>query len=164
MHYPILIRKSRRTFGVTVPDLPGCTSAGGSIEDAIGQVREAMELHLQGLIEGGDVPPDPTPIDTLQADPEHAGGICWALVRIEPAALSSRPKKVLISLPETLLVAMDAYAEREGETRSGLIARAAWAYLGGSPETTPTSRPARTPAKPKRKAAAKGKKPVRLAK
>ncbi len=161
MHYPILIRRSRRTFKATVPDLPGCTSAGDSIEDAIVQVREAIELHLQGLIEDGEVPPEPTPIDTLQADTENAAGICWALVRIEPNALSSRPKKVLISLPETLLVAMDAYADREGETRSGFIARAAWAYLGGSPETTPTSRPARSPVKKTKKTAAKGKKSTR---
>lgn len=163
MHYPILIRKNRRTFGVSVPDLPGCISAGKSVEDAIAMAREAIELHLQGLIEDGQVPPAPTTIDDLQADPEHASGV-WAIVTLDPNALSSRPRKVLTSLPETLVVAMDAQAERDGQTRSGLITRAVWAYLGGSPEEAPSNRPAPTKKTTKKKAAAKGKKRTRRAK
>jgi predicted RNase H-like HicB family nuclease len=44
-------------YGVTVPDLAGCFSAGDSIEDALESVKEAIELHLEGLLEeGNDMP------------------------------------------------------------------------------------------------------------
>jgi predicted RNase H-like HicB family nuclease len=38
---------------VTVPDILGCTTTGRSIEDAIAQAREAIDLHLQYLAEEG---------------------------------------------------------------------------------------------------------------
>ncbi len=40
-------------YGVTVPDIVGCTTTGRSIEDAIANAREAVALHLQYLAEDG---------------------------------------------------------------------------------------------------------------
>ena len=40
-------------FGVTVPDLPGCFSAGDTLDEALDSVIEAIDLHLEGVIEGG---------------------------------------------------------------------------------------------------------------
>ena len=60
MNYPIVIHKDKGfDYGVTVPDLPGCFSAGGTIDEAMEMAREAIELHLEGLIELGEVVPDP---------------------------------------------------------------------------------------------------------
>ena len=33
-------------FSVWVPDLPGCASQGESFEEALGNIREAIELYL----------------------------------------------------------------------------------------------------------------------
>ncbi len=41
-------------YGVTVPDLPGCFSAGSTIDEAMAMAREAIELHVEGL--GSDFP------------------------------------------------------------------------------------------------------------
>jgi predicted RNase H-like HicB family nuclease len=46
-------------YWVEVPALPGCYSQGESREEAVGNVREAIELYLEGLQErGAEVPRD----------------------------------------------------------------------------------------------------------
>ena len=56
MNYPVVIHKDKKSdYGVSVPDLPGCISAGATVDEALAMVREAIELHLEGLIEEGGV-------------------------------------------------------------------------------------------------------------
>lgn len=41
-----------------VPSLPGCFSQGETIDEAMNNVKEAIELHIRGLRdEGREVPP-----------------------------------------------------------------------------------------------------------
>ena len=57
----------RSAHGVAVPDLPGCFSAGDSIEEAFDNAAQAIELHCELLAEGGgDLP-------TLKTMTEHQG-------------------------------------------------------------------------------------------
>jgi len=45
------------TWGAYVPDLPGCYSCGATFEECQGMIREAIELHLEGLrAEGMEIP------------------------------------------------------------------------------------------------------------
>lgn len=45
MRYPIAIENGddKHAFGVVVPDLPGCFSAGDTIDEAIDNAKEAIE-------------------------------------------------------------------------------------------------------------------------
>jgi antitoxin HicB len=53
-------------YSVTVPALPGCVAQGETLEEAIALAREAIALHIAGLIEEGeDVPEQPEPIQVL---------------------------------------------------------------------------------------------------
>jgi predicted RNase H-like HicB family nuclease len=129
MRYPIVVHKDRRSdYGVTVPDLPGCFSAGTTFDDAMAMAREAIELHLEGLIEEGLPIPDSMPIERHQRNADYAGGV-WAVVEIDPADLRTRAKRVNITLPERVLESIDRFAASEGETRSGLLAKAATTYI-----------------------------------
>ena len=48
----------KSAFGVVVPDLPGCFSAGETLDEAIQNAQEAIDLHCETLIEDGlDIPP-----------------------------------------------------------------------------------------------------------
>jgi antitoxin HicB len=50
-------------FLVEVPSLPGCYSQGDTYEEAIANIREAIDLHIESLIaHGEDVPDDVQPI------------------------------------------------------------------------------------------------------
>ena len=87
MHFPILIHKDRDSdYGVVVPDLPGCFSAGRTIDEAVEMAREAIELHLEGLIEDGKPIPRAGSIEDHQSHPEYQDGT-WAIVSIDPSAL-----------------------------------------------------------------------------
>jgi predicted RNase H-like HicB family nuclease len=83
MHFPIVLHKDRDSdYGVSVPDLPGCFSAGRTIDEAIEMAREAIELHLEGLIDQGESIPTPQSIEQHQHDPRWQGGV-WAIVSVD---------------------------------------------------------------------------------
>ena len=129
MNYPIVIHKDKDSdYGVTVPDLPGCFSAGGTLDEAIAMAQEAIELHLEGLIEDGQVVPKPGRIEDYKGKREFKGGI-WAVVSISPSSLRVEAKRINITMPRRILDAVDRFAEVENETRSGLLTKAATAYI-----------------------------------
>jgi predicted RNase H-like HicB family nuclease len=130
MRYPVVIHKDKSSdYGVTVPDLPGCFSAGETMEDAMTNVVEAIECHLEGLLFDGDVIPEAQPVEGHQKNKKFAGGT-WALVNVDLSKLASKAKRINITLPERVLALVDEQAKREGESRSGLLARAALDYIG----------------------------------
>ena len=130
MRYPVVIHKDKSSdYGVTVPDLPGCFSAGETMEDAMTQVVEAIECHLEGLLFDGDAIPEAQPVETHRKDKDFSGGT-WALVNVDLSRLASKAKRINITLPERVLALVDEQAKREGESRSGLLARAVLEYIG----------------------------------
>ncbi|MFP7753849.1 type II toxin-antitoxin system HicB family antitoxin [Thermodesulfobacteriota bacterium B35] len=129
MKYPIAIHKDRDSdYGVTFPDIPGCFSAGSSIEEAIINAQEAAECHIEGLLMDAEPVPVPSPIEQHRANPEYRECI-WAVVNIDLSKLSSRSRRINITLPERLLTTIDHFAKKCGESRSGLLARAVTDYM-----------------------------------
>jgi predicted RNase H-like HicB family nuclease len=64
MQYPIFIHKDEDSaYGVIVPDLPGCFSAGDTIEEAIQNAKEAIECHIEGLLLDNESIPLKRPIE-----------------------------------------------------------------------------------------------------
>ena len=50
MQFAIVMHKDKSSdYGVTVPDLPGCFSAGGSVDEALAMAKEAIEVYLEQL-------------------------------------------------------------------------------------------------------------------
>jgi len=126
MKYPIAIEPgdAGHAFGVTVPDLPGCFSAGDTLDEAIDNAKEAIELWLETVIDDGGVVSEPRLIADHQANPEFAGWI-WAVVSVDLAQLSDKAERINITLPARVLRRIDAAAKSAGESRSGFIAHLA---------------------------------------
>lgn len=134
MRYPVVIHKDQDSdYGVLVPDLPGCFSAGKTADDALNNVIEAIECHIEGLLIDEESIPQGLPIEHHRAKREFASGI-WALVDVDLSKLSGKAKRVNITLPERILVQIDSFALRTGETRSGLLAHAALEYVSAHTE------------------------------
>ena len=58
--YIALIHKDAKSdYGVSFPDLPGCVTAGATLEEARAMASEALALHLEGMAEDGDAIPEP---------------------------------------------------------------------------------------------------------
>ena len=65
MRYLVIVEKSPASFGAYVPDLPGCVAAGETREQTLTLIRDAIELHLEGLKEGGQPVPEPASSSAL---------------------------------------------------------------------------------------------------
>jgi predicted RNase H-like HicB family nuclease len=127
MKFPIAIEPetSIQTWGVVVPDLPGCFSASDKgVDEAIDNAKEAIELWIETSLDMDQVIPKPSTITQLQKRKEFKGWI-WAMVEINPALMSDEVERVNITLPKRVLARLDSKAKKYGETRSGLIAHMA---------------------------------------
>ena len=127
MRYPITLEPGTDTtaWGVVVPDLPGCFSAGDTLEEAMIQAEDAIAGWLENAIDDGQDIPAPSSVEALRAAHPETNGWLWALVKVDPAMLDNTLERVNISLPRRVLHRLDARARSAGETRSGFIARMA---------------------------------------
>ena len=127
MKYPIAIEMGgpKKSWGVVVPDLPGCFSAADSgIDEAIESAKEAIELWIEVALDQEIEIPRPSMITDLQKKKEYKGWI-WAVAEVDPALLSDEIERINITLPERVFSRLDAKAKKAGETRSGFIAHLA---------------------------------------
>jgi predicted RNase H-like HicB family nuclease len=127
MKYPIAIEMGgpKKSWGVVVPDLPGCFSATDSgIDESIENAKEAIELWIEVALDQEMEIPRPSMITDLQKKKEYKGWI-WAVAEVDPALLSDEIERINITLPKRVLSRLDAKAKKAGETRSGFIAHLA---------------------------------------
>ena len=126
MLYPVAIERgdTDHAFGVVVPDLPGCFSAGDTFEEALVNAREAIELHVEGLLDAAETVPVPSRVDELLNDPDLKDFI-WAFVDVPAEALDSKIERVNVTFPKRVLHVIDLAAQRQHKTRSAFLAEAA---------------------------------------
>ena len=128
MLYPIAIEPGddSRAFGVVVPDIPGCFSAGDTLDKAIANAREAIDFHLDGLAEDNAEIPVASSFAKHQANPEYAGWI-WAVVEVDVMRYLGKAEKINITLPASLIRRIDEFVSRHPEyrSRSGFLAQSA---------------------------------------
>lgn len=107
-------------YGVTFPDFPGCVTAGETLQDALRMAREALTLHIMGMVEEGE------PVPRITAD------------MLGLTALDARDDAVVtvISVPEITSVhshyittkaataRLDAAAAKAGMTRDTFMRKA----------------------------------------
>ena len=117
------------SYGVTVPDLPGCFSHGDSLDEAIESAKEAIDFHLEGLIEMGLEIPKPLPLTEHRTNADFADAL-WFVVDVDVRRFEGKSEKINITLPKRLLVQIDTCAKARGKTRSGFLADAARTALG----------------------------------
>jgi predicted RNase H-like HicB family nuclease len=124
MRFPVAIEigNEKAAFGVVVPDLPGCFSAGDTLDEAFVAAEEAVAAWVDAVLDQGGAIPAPSSLEAIQARQEFAG---WAfgVVAIDPAGLDDTVDRVNITLPRRVLRRLDALAKAHGESRSGYIAQ-----------------------------------------
>ena len=59
MRYAVVIEKATKNYSAYLPDVPGCIATGKTVQDTINNLREALQLHFEGLLEEGEPIPDP---------------------------------------------------------------------------------------------------------
>jgi predicted RNase H-like HicB family nuclease len=83
-HYIAIIEDAGpdTAIGVWFPDLPGCTSAGDDIDEALRNAPEALELYAESFETDGKQLPRPRTLTELRADPEVADDIKTYMVAL----------------------------------------------------------------------------------
>ena len=59
MKYTVVVERTPNNFGAYVPDLPGCVAVGETQEELMNLIREAIEFHIEGMKENGELIPEP---------------------------------------------------------------------------------------------------------
>ena len=134
MRFAIVVHKDKgSSYGVTVPDLPGCFSGADSLDDAFVSVQEAILLHLEGLLADGEPLPQAKPIQEHIGNEEYADGF-WGFVDVDLAEIPEDVAvRVNITVPSRVLARIDRQAKQEGETRSAFLVKSAVEHIGRVP-------------------------------
>ncbi|QIM63171.1 hypothetical protein A1D29_07695 [Pasteurellaceae bacterium Orientalotternb1] len=128
MLYPLAIEKVSDGYVVAVPDVPGCYSAGDTIEEALLNSRQAIESHLELLVQDGIDIPQATHIENHRNDPDYEGhDIFFSVIDVDISHLLGKAEKINITLPSRLIRRIDAFVAQNPQykSRSGFLAKVA---------------------------------------
>ncbi|WP_323841577.1 MULTISPECIES: type II toxin-antitoxin system HicB family antitoxin [unclassified Moraxella] len=134
MLFPIAIEKpanEHECYGVIVPDIAGCFSAGDTPEEAIKNAHEAISLHLESMAEDGDTLPTAKPIFYHQGNSDY-DGMLWAVVEVDISAFMGKAEKINVTLPSLLITKIDDKVNAHKslyKSRSNYLAQLAMADL-----------------------------------
>jgi predicted RNase H-like HicB family nuclease len=123
MRYTVIIDGKKGSYGVVVPDLPGCTAMGATLEEALANVVAAMRDWVEVAEEAGTAIPAPGDPETIRDDPQVRNALsAGAVLATAPLVRETgRPAKANLSLDSGILAAIDAEAARQKLTRSAFV-------------------------------------------
>ena len=114
-------------FDVTVPDLPGCTSAGDTLSDALDNAAEAIAGHVETMLAEGYAVPTPSFTAPTDLPPDHM--VAVVDTALDRPSESHKAVRLSVTIPEAALGMIDQAAKRAGTSRSGFLTRAALALI-----------------------------------
>ncbi|MGF6957552.1 type II toxin-antitoxin system HicB family antitoxin [Paraburkholderia youngii] len=91
---------------------------------AYANAKEAIESHLETLLDEGLPLPEPLTLGEHRRNPEFEG-FTWGFVTTRNIPALKKAVRINISLPEVLVQEIDAYAQARGMSRSAFLALAA---------------------------------------
>ncbi len=128
-------------YGVSFPDVPGVVTAGKTADEAYALAEEALQLHVNGMVEDEEALPEVSSLEDYLATGDDAINTFWVTVTVPRASVA---KSYTATMDADLLKQMDDVAKEKGKTRSGFIAEAVREklniYDGGGVERSPLYR------------------------
>jgi predicted RNase H-like HicB family nuclease len=127
MRFIALVHKDPEScYGVSFPDVPGCTSAGDTLDEALTNAVDALSGHIRLMESDGEATPQPRTLEALNVDPEFREDMKGAIISAVPLVRDrSSTTRINVSLDLGLLEAIDGLAKQRSQTRSAFLASAA---------------------------------------
>lgn len=124
--FPAVFTEEKRGVSILFPDLPGCCPCADTMEEAFGNAKEALQLHLYGMEEDGEAIPMPSKASALR----HAEG--QSIAMIDAWMPPFREKMLNKSTNKTVTIPrwLDIEARREQVNLSRLLQESLKHYLG----------------------------------
>lgn len=92
----------KKGYFVSFPDLSGCITEGDSLEEALRMSKEALELHLYGMEEDGDIIPEPTPPEKLEVPEGSFVSLVEAWMDLVRDEMANKSIKKTLTVPKWL--------------------------------------------------------------
>jgi predicted RNase H-like HicB family nuclease len=128
MRFPVALHTDDgKNYGVTVPDIPGCFSAGSNEDEALDNAREAILGHLELLAEFGEDIPTANSIAEHRTNTDFEGAV-WGFIDIDVTPFLGKAEKINITVPRLVLRQIDKYVKEhpnEARSRSAFLSEAA---------------------------------------
>lgn len=86
LNYLVVIEKAKGNYSSYSPDVLGCISAGDTIEETRQNMKDALQAHIQGMVEDGEGIPQPKGFQSYQEAQENSAGeyyLCHIEVEFE---------------------------------------------------------------------------------
>jgi predicted RNase H-like HicB family nuclease len=65
--YLMVIGKTATGYSGHCPDVLGCATVGKTVEEVVGNMKKALQLHFEGMMEDGEPIPQPGGVDSYRA-------------------------------------------------------------------------------------------------
>lgn len=89
MRYLVIIRRTLTGYSVDVPDLSGCVATGTTVEHARQMIAEAIEMHLEIMLQTGETVPTPSKSIEFAVDDAAGEELCtWVDIDLPATAKS----------------------------------------------------------------------------
>ncbi len=122
--YLAIVDGSGKTWGVVIPDFPGCHGGGATPEAAVADATRALREFAADMTADREAIPVPSSWDKITAVAKregYSGGFVYVPLLLD----KMRPVRANISLDAGLLEQIDRAAAEHGLTRSAFLASAA---------------------------------------
>lgn len=123
----IIHKDEDSSYGVTVPDLPGCFSAGDTLDEALQNTSEAVELYLEAVLEDEDIPmPVIRGMEAHKANDQYSDAFAWSFIDYDISRmLENKARRFNMTMKELVLSKVDRRAQELKMDRSEYLAFAA---------------------------------------
>jgi predicted RNase H-like HicB family nuclease len=127
MRFIALVHKDPDScYGVSFPDVPGCISAGDTLDEALTNSVDALSGHIRLMEADGEATPQPRTLEAINADSAFAEDLVGAIISAVPLVRDrGSTTRINVSLDLGLLEAIDGLAKQRSQTRSAFLASAA---------------------------------------
>jgi predicted RNase H-like HicB family nuclease len=123
IYFAAIHKDAKSDYTALFPGVPGCITAGSTVEELEAMAREALQGHLNVVRDFGEAVPAPLDLKAARAHEDAKGAVFFLAVVVEVE--SGKSSRLNITMPEDLVAEVDAYARRRGLSRSAFLAKAA---------------------------------------
>ena len=114
----VINKENGKQYGVIFPDFLGCVTVGKNLEEAKEMAQEALQFHVDGMLQDGEDLPKTKTLDEIKKKYKKAEIFLVVAVKIKTKAT-----RINISIDEKLLRKLDKFLLNRNETRSSFFAK-----------------------------------------